>query len=345
MNASGYKCSVLAVDSDPHGLAALTEHVSGDFEVHTANSVEQARIIVGSKSIDILLTNLDLADESGLLLLEWVRRTSPQTSRVLLTATDRLEQAVDAINRTPIHRLVLKPCRPEDLLMTLHSAARALLLERSYEQVLNDLRQLNVDLEQRVADRTRELEIALAQVQQKSRILEQMALTDPLTQVANRRAIDLIARKELLRRTRMPRPLAIGLIDADHFKEINTRHLQTGGDHTLAWLAKTLNDAIRASDSFGRVGGEEFMVVAPDTNAAGATVLAERLRARVEQGKTEYGGAPIQLTVSIGFAVADSTTPAGYDQLREAAAGSLKEAKETGRNRCVVRTLKPQPPA
>ncbi len=339
MNASRYKCSVLAVDDDPAILAILTAQLSPEFEVFTACSVDQARNLLSQRPIDILLTDLNLADESGLGLLEWVRRSSPRTSRVLLSGTARLEDAVDASNRTQIHRLVLKPWRSEDLLQTLQSAARSLLLERSYEQLLDELRQLNVELEQRVADRTRELEVAFSQIQQKSRILEQMALTDPLTQVPNRRAIDLIARKELLRRTRIPRPLAIGLIDADHFKEINPTPLQTGGDHALSWLAKSLSDAIRASDSLGRVGGEEFMVVAPDTDATGAAVLAERLRSRVEEDSTEYAGHTIRLSVSIGFAVADATTPAGYDQLREAAAGALKEAKDTGRNRCVVRTL------
>lgn len=339
MNVTRYKCSVLAVDDDPAILAILASQLANDFEVLTACSVEQARGVIAQRTIDILLTDLQLPDESGLGLLDWVRRTSPRTSRILLTGTARLEDTVDAINHTQIHRLVLKPWRADDLLQILRSAARGLLLERSHEQLLDELRKLNIELEQRVADRTRELEVALAQIQQKNRILEQMALTDPLTQVPNRRAIDLIARKELLRRIRTPSPLAIGLIDADHFKEINTAHLQTGGDHVLSWLAKSLNDAVRASDSLGRVGGEEFMVVAPETDAAGARALAERLRARVGSTSTEYNNQRIQITVSIGFAATEVGVPVGYDQLRETAAAALKEAKEAGRNRCIVRTV------
>jgi diguanylate cyclase (GGDEF)-like protein len=291
--------------------------------------------------VDILVSDLQLPDETGLSLLDWVRRTSPRTSRVLLTGTARLEDAVDAVNQTQVHRLVLKPWRAEDLIQTLRATARGLLLERSHEQLLDELRQLNLDLEQRVAERTRELEAALATIQQKNHILEKMALTDPLTQLPNRRAIDLIARKELLRRTRTPAPLAIGLIDADHFKEVNTLYTLPGGDHVLAWLAKLLNDSLRASDSLGRVGGEEFMVVAPATDGDGARVLAERLRANVEAGVTEYHGQPIRMTISVGFAVADSGSPAGYDHLREVAAEALKHAKESGRNRAVVRSIRP----
>jgi diguanylate cyclase (GGDEF)-like protein len=327
------------VDDDPAVLAVLAAQLAHDFEVLTACTVEQARGVVGQRAVDILLTDLNLPDDSGLNLLDWCRRNSPRTSRVLLSGTARLEDAVDAINHTQVHRLLLKPWRSEDLLQCLRAAARTLLLERSHEQLLDELRKLNLDLEQRVADRTRELEVALAQLQQKNRILEQMALTDQLTGLANRRAIDLIARKELIRRTRFPAPLTLALIDADHFKEINTAHLQTGGDHVLAWLAKVLSDAVRGSDSLGRVGGEEFMVVAPETDAAGALVLGERLRGRVAAAETEYTNRPIRVTVSIGLAVAGLGVAVGYDQLYKTAATALREAKDTGRNRCVIRAV------
>lgn len=339
MNVTRYKCSVLAVDDDPGVLAVLAAQLAQDFEILTACTVEQARGVVGQRTVDIILTDLNLPDDTGLALLDWCRRNSPRTSRVLLSGTARLEDAVDAINHTQVHRLVLKPWRSEDLLQTLRAAARTLLLERSHEQLLEDLRKLNMDLERRVADRTRELEAALAQLQQKNRILEQMALTDQLTGLANRRAIDLIARKELIRRTRTPSSLTLALIDADHFKDINTAHLQTGGDHVLAWLARVLADAVRGSDSLGRVGGEEFMVVAPDTDAAGALVLGERLRGRVAASETEYAGRPIRMTVSVGLAVAGAGVSVGYDQLYKTAAAALKDAKEAGRNRCVIKAV------
>ena len=339
MNVTRYKCSVLAVDDDPAVLAVLAGQLDAEFDVTTAGSVAEARAVMGGRAVDILLTDLQLPDGSGLQLLDWARRTSPRTARVLLTGTARLEDAADAINHTQVHRLVLKPWRPEDLLQTLRAAARTLLLERSHEQLLDELRQLNQDLERRVAERTAELEGVLAQVQQKTRILEQMALTDPLTQVPNRRAVDLIARKELLRRTRVPAPLAVGLVDADHFKRINTDHLQTGGDHVLTWLARTLAEAVRASDSVGRVGGEEFMVVAPDTDAGGAAALGERLRSRVAAAACDYNGRRVPVTVSIGFAVAPAGVAAGFEQIREAAAAALKAAKDGGRDRCEVRAV------
>src|SRR5262249_53923838 len=149
----------------------------GDFEVLTASSAEQAREVLAMRSVDMVLTDLQLSDETGLSLLDWVRRTTPRTSRVLITGTARLEDAADAINQTQVHRLVLKPWRAEDLLQTLRAAARALLMERSHEQLLDELRKLNIELEQRVADRTRELEVALGQLQLKTRFLEELAMS------------------------------------------------------------------------------------------------------------------------------------------------------------------------
>src|SRR5439155_8413834 len=130
-------------------------------------------------------------------------------------------------------RYIFKPWRTEELLETLRSAARTFLLERSHQQLLEELRQLNLELEKRVQERTRQLEEANHELEQKNKMLERLALTDPLTGLPNRRAMDRLAEKELRRRDRYPSPLALALIDVDHFKEINSRHLLPGGDQVL----------------------------------------------------------------------------------------------------------------
>ncbi len=339
MAATRYKCSLLLVDDDPTILDLLAAQLGHEFEVETAASAAAARARLAARTVDIVLSDLQLQDDSGIALLDHVYRTAPRTARVLLTGTARVEDAADAVNTCRVHRFVLKPWRSEDLLANLRQVARGVLLERSHEQLLEELRRLNLELERRVTDRTRELEQALQQLQMKNQILEKMALTDALTGLPNRRAIELIARKELLRRTRAPGFIAFGLIDADRFKSINSKYLLSGGDHVLTWLGHTLQQSIRSTDSLGRVGGEEFMVVAPNTDLTGAEILAERLRATVADSHTEYHGEPIPVTVSVGFAVATAGTPVGYEELRELAAAALSEAKSTGRNKCVIKVL------
>lgn len=330
--------SVLIVDG-PSSQSQLGEQLRDEFEVMTASTAESARTILSARPIDIVLTDIQLPDANGIQFLDWVLHHSPRTARVLLTGTARIEDAAEAVNTSRVHRLVLKPLRPEDLGTTLRQLARGLALERSNDELLEELRRLNADLERRVADRTRELEHALQQLQVKNQILEKMALTDALTGLPNRRAIELLARKELLRRTRNPNPISFGLVDADKFKQINSAYLLSGGDHVLTWLGQVLQRAIRGTDALGRVGGEEFMVVAPGTDETGAATLAERLRGMVEADQTRYREWDIKITVSVGFSVAPAGVPVGYDALREAAAAALSDAKATGRNRFVIRTV------
>src|SRR4051812_42954415 len=91
MNVTRYKCSVLAVDDDPAILAILAAQLGPEFDVVTACTGEQARAVLAQRSMDIVLSDLQLPDESGLQLLDWVRRTVPRTARVLLTGTASLQ--------------------------------------------------------------------------------------------------------------------------------------------------------------------------------------------------------------------------------------------------------------
>jgi diguanylate cyclase len=338
------RCSVLLLDDEPAILNVLARQLDTEFDVRTARTPGEARAALARNAADIVIADLHLSEGTGLTFLEWVRGAHPRCARMLLTGTARLEDAVAAVNCCHIHRLVIKPWRPEDLLASLRSLADSIQLERRHAALLEEYRGLTLELEERVRERTaevesrsRDLQNALAEIEHKNQILEKMALTDALTGLPNRRAVDLIARKELLRRTRVASPIAIGLIDADHFKDVNSSYLLSGGDFVLQWLGRTLHGSIRAADSLGRVGGEEFMVVAPDTDRSGADALAERLRTTVERYPAIYQGQAIRVTVSVGMAVADPHSAAGYDEMRETAAAALAEAKARGRNRCVIK--------
>ena len=243
---SSFRCTILIVDDEPGILALLAEQLASDFHVLTASSAAEARAAFAESDVDVMISDLKLPDSTGVQLLEWVRQVAPRTARVLLTGAARLEDAVGAINHSRVHRLILKPWRVEDLIAGLRDTARAVLLERNHEQLLEEYRKLNGELERRVQERTKAHDQSLNELKLKNQILEKMALTDALTGLPNRRAIDLIARKELLRRTRSPSPIAIGLIDADHFKDINSAYHLTGGDHVLIWLGQTLQSAVRA---------------------------------------------------------------------------------------------------
>jgi len=129
------------------------------------------------------------------------------------------------------------------------------------------------------------------------------------------------------------------MIDVDHFKSINERYLLPGGDQVLIDLGKVLGSSLRTVDVLGRIGGEEFLVIAPETDVEGAHVLGERIRTTVENAAFNYKGEIIPVRVSLGFAIAEENVVADYEQMKHLAASALAEAKRTGRNRCVYYTM------
>jgi diguanylate cyclase len=333
------KCSLLVVDDEPYILPTLSALLANSFEVITADSADAAQQVFAARDVDLILTDQRMPRMTGIQLLEWVREYSPKTVRLLMTGYAELEDAVEAINRGQVYYYLLKPWRTEELQQILRNAAEKFDLEQNRDQLLEELRRLNLELEKRVAERTQELEEANHLLQQRTRELEMLALTDPLTALLNRRAIDDVARSELRRHARYRSPLALGVIDADHFREINRRYLLPGGDAVLVGLARILTSSLRTVDSVGRIGGEEFLVVAPETTHDGAVGLAERIRSTVEGARFAYQEQSIEVTVSVGFAVAEAGSTADYDQMKHLASAALSEAKAAGRNRCVVRAL------
>jgi diguanylate cyclase (GGDEF)-like protein len=155
---------------------------------------------------------------------------------------------------------------------------------------------------------------------------------DHLTGVANRRAFVEAAELELNRNRRAPRPTALVLVDADHFKRINDRHGHAGGDAVLRHLGQLLSATFRQVDVVARVGGEEFAVLLPSSDLDAAVAVAERLRALVASRPVAYDGAHIACTISAGVAVCDGDAP-GLDGLMKRADQALYAAKAAGRDR------------
>ncbi|MFM8536118.1 MAG: GGDEF domain-containing protein [Acidimicrobiia bacterium] len=162
------------------------------------------------------------------------------------------------------------------------------------------------------------------------------ARTDPLTTLANRRAMQERGRVELKLAKRTGVAVSVILCDLDHFKAINDRHGHEAGDAALVKVAAVLKGALRESDALGRWGGEEFIAVLPATAAAGAREVAERMRIAIEQ--IAFPGFPDRTTISIGVATSqqiDDPTDE-WDLLIKEADRRLYRAKHDGRNRVVA---------
>ncbi|TSE36982.1 putative diguanylate cyclase YcdT [Tepidimonas fonticaldi] len=164
--------------------------------------------------------------------------------------------------------------------------------------------------------------------------LHSQATRDALTGLINRRYLLETGARLLQQRHRSGEPLALLIIDLDHFKRINDQHGHLGGDEVLVAVVGTCAQHVRAGDCFGRLGGEEFALVLPDTQLAQARDLAERLRSATAALAIPLPGVTIRPTISVGLAMATDDDTTLSDLLRRADA-AMYEAKAGGRNRVV----------
>jgi|SRR5687768_6163115 len=163
--------------------------------------------------------------------------------------------------------------------------------------------------------------------------LEALAQTDPLTQLVNRRALTISLLSEMERVRRYNAPLALLLLDLDHFKLVNDTYGHLGGDDVLLGVANLLQRAARTVDTVARYGGEEFVIVLPETGKQGALSFAERLRSKLATHRFVIaGGEEIHITGSLGVATYPSQGIESVEDLFRAADAALYRAKGSGRN-------------
>jgi diguanylate cyclase (GGDEF)-like protein len=166
--------------------------------------------------------------------------------------------------------------------------------------------------------------------------IREMAITDDLTGLRNRRFVLLRLGEEVSRAYRHGHALSCVLFDVDRFKEVNDLHGHAAGDAALRAIAAEALRGCRASDLLARYGGEEFLLLLPETDAAGAFAIAERLRRSLEGLRVEHAGRTLQATASFGVATLspfDAGPPSGPEALVRRADEALLRAKAAGRNR------------
>ncbi len=208
------------------------------------------------------------------------------------------------------------------------------------DEARDALRLANSELEFRVGERTRELSETNVRLQreiearrQMEEMLVQCAQQDPLTGLMNRRAMMEQLYYQVGAYQRSRKPIALLMVDIDHFKRINDRCGHQAGDTVLKSIAARIQSGIRKQDRMARWGGEEFLLLLPDTDARGAAVLAEKVRALVAGETVAAEGETVEATISIG--VTEYRDAQSVDDFIRAADLNMYQAKRNGRNRVV----------
>lgn len=209
----------------------------------------------------------------------------------------------------------------------------ALMSRQAQEELLSLQEDTQEQLEQRVQERTLELNIALQELEEANRELEQKNTIDELTGLFNRRYYDQKLLAEFRRSRRNLTPLSLVVIDIDHFKTINDQFGHTGGDTCLITLAKLIKQCLRRSSDIGcRYGGEEFCLILPETDTDGAISIAEELRKQVVTTSFVIEQESISLTISCGVSTYKQQSDVDPIDIFNAADKALYQAKENGRN-------------
>lgn len=315
------KLRVLVVDDDRSVLLLLDKLLNNaGYHVFTATDGKQGLHMAMECRPHLIVADWLMPEMDGLQFCRTLRSTTIGRGVYLLLLTGVEEEArlLDAFD-AGVDDYIVKPVNPRVLLARLKAGERVVSLQTEVESDREEIRRFAAEL-------------ALT-----NRRLQEAALLDSLTGIPNRRyAMDRI-HQEWSAAERSSRRLACMLIDVDNFKRINDTYGHDVGDIVLQRVADSLKQTARTQDVICRIGGEEFLVVCPDTDAAAAVQCAERLRTAANALRISVGNVSLQITISIGVAAMDSAMR-GPESMIKAADQAVYAAKQGGRNRtCVYR--------
>ncbi len=303
-NMTPDKPRILVVDDERFNRTVLVDLLKTDYTVMLAKDGEQAlkkarsRHPPGLMLLDIMMPGMD-----GYTVCERLKE-SPMTRDIpviFVTAKQEHEDEEKGLDAGAID-YIAKPFSP------------AIVLARVRNHIA-------------LENARKKLAEAHAELARKNKELKIMATRDALTGLNNRFALDETMTRELHKARRHGRPLSMLIIDVDHFKQVNDTHGHQIGDQVLSRLAALLKENTRGSDVLGRWGGEEFLIICPETDSRGIMPLAENLRRCIEGSPFPIAG---RITISIG--VSTFATDDSVEKLIQKADKGLYRAKEHGRN-------------
>jgi two-component system cell cycle response regulator len=303
---SGIVGRILIIEDRPESVAWFGAALQPANEVSAVDTFEEALVRVRGGDYDLIVVSLGMRGFDGLRLCSQLR-SLPEGRNVpiLVVVSDGDRRKLNQALEMGVNDYLTRPVDKNELV----ARVRTQLRKKLYSDRLRHNVQLSLE----------------------------MAITDQLTGLHNRRYMARHLDNLLAQARKSGKPLAYVMMDIDFFKLVNDTHGHDIGDEVLREFARRIAANVRGIDLAGRFGGEEFVVVMPDTDIAYAYAVAERLRKSIETTPIEISRAPgkLGITISIGIAAAESESDSAEDLLHRADQ-ALYRAKKTGRNRVVA---------
>jgi diguanylate cyclase (GGDEF)-like protein len=319
------KANIIIIDDKPENIKLLRKILqNSDYFVRAMTDPALALESISAQLPDLILLDISMPEMSGFEVCRILKET-PKTAAIpiiFISAKIELKDKIEAFSLGGVDYIT----KPFHEIEVLARSGAHLDLARSR----NILQTKNLEL-------TREISLRRAAEKEQRRLIQELgrvAVTDRLTGLYNRVKLDETMTGEYDRAQRNGNPFAMILLDIDHFKKINDNHGHPAGDAVLIKLAQILTHTIRKTDIVGRWGGEEFLIISPETDGPGAANLAGKLRMSIESNVFPAVG-----RVTGSFGVASYQQGDTITRMIERTDQALYAAKEKGRNRVEMEGL------
>lgn len=301
--------TILVVDDQPANLKVLLSFLKEhQFGIRIAENGERALQVLKTFQPDIILLDVMMPGIDGFETCHLIKKQKKTADIpiIFISALDAIEDKISGFEAGGVD-YITKPF-----------------------QRIEVLTRINTHLKLRRKEQ--ELTKALNEVVRQQKILKQLSITDELTGLYNRRHLNTILAQEFQRSLRHDNDLSCLMLDLDHFKKVNDQYGHDFGDVVLRTFSSIIQEFIRSSDFAFRFGGEEFLILLPETNIEGAMQVGEKIRLRMTQEIIISGDIQTTVMVSIGVASMHHHTPENCERLLALADKALYTAKECGRN-------------
>lgn len=303
---------ILVVDDHPDNVEIIDARLSSrGYQIDTATNGQEALDKVQENPPHLILCDVMMPVMDGYEVSRRIKgdEALPFIPIILVTARDSTQDKVEGLEAGADDYLTKPINFPE-----LEARVRSMLRIKRLQDELDE--------------KNRELELA-------NKRLRKLSITDGLTELFNHRHIHQLLREEFERSRRTGEPMAVAMLDLDRFKQVNDTYGHPTGDVILYETAQILKETAREIDMVGRYGGEEFIVILPDTDEDAAAKFAERVRGQVAEHVYRDETTEVRMTVSSGVASFPEAAVEEEETLLKRADEALYRAKESGRNRVV----------